>query len=554
MVWFRKNSFIHRFVPLLLLAVMLVGQITPVYATQATTEEGVGTSLYSVTTALTAFASNVVGANTNDKHADDHDLAKDHRLYELNAGDIGDAGCIVGYGDKSKGFISYIAANETRSVTTSSYGAYLNVGDGGRSYTYARYGRLLTELGIDETGNPAKADGGRAVGGRLLQGCNICASFIPTAFDVSFDILKLLNPFRFLVNTSTTTNYAAQGLNNSGSGTITDPFTGRVSRRNGVQTGAETGEEWSDGGTTVEEYQNSGAQAGLRKISETVTEVYLIMRNMGMYVIIPFLLVCLIAALLLTRNTDKWGKIRTFALRFAFIVVGIPMLGLLYTATLDNIHSEVLDNSPSSRIIAASFVDFENWVKIARLDPPGGGTTLSSQGISESQSQGKASGTSWRTVRQTIYRINYRLNLYNIPSASGIGFIHGVDTNAGMWDTDGSYTQFGSGASNRKTIFTKMNALLGVYANGSFYTASAWESNVNSYLTANFQTQLGSSQSTDPASSNKKTIYQMYFDTDEVDDWMDRSADDNQEIFDSNRGGGNGPRRSKMGSYELEHF
>ena len=94
MVWFRKNSLIHRFVPLLLLAVMLVGQITPVYAsTTATTEEGVGSSLYSVTTALTAFASNVVGANTNDKHSDDHDVAKDHRLFELNSGDVGDAGC-----------------------------------------------------------------------------------------------------------------------------------------------------------------------------------------------------------------------------------------------------------------------------------------------------------------------------------------------------------------------------------------------------------------------------------------------------------------------------
>ena len=103
MVWFRKNSLIHRFVPLLLLAVMLVGQITPVYAsTTATTEEGVGSSLYSVTTALTAFASNVVGANTNDKHSDDHDVAKDHRLFELNSGDVGDAGCVIGYGDKTK--------------------------------------------------------------------------------------------------------------------------------------------------------------------------------------------------------------------------------------------------------------------------------------------------------------------------------------------------------------------------------------------------------------------------------------------------------------------
>ena len=144
---------------LLVLMVFSMG-VTPVYATEATTEENVGTSLYSVTTALTAFANNVVGANTNDKHADDSDETKNHRLWELSNNvptgrvHIGDAGAIIGYGDKTKGFISYISANETRSVTTSSYGAYLNVGDNGKSYAYARYGRLLNELGIDQTGNP----------------------------------------------------------------------------------------------------------------------------------------------------------------------------------------------------------------------------------------------------------------------------------------------------------------------------------------------------------------------------------------------------------------
>ena len=553
MVWFRKNSLIHRFVPLLLLAVMLVGQITPVYAsTTATTEEGVGSSLYSVTTALTAFASNVVGANTNDKHSDDHDVAKDHRLFELNSGDVGDAGCVIGYGDKTKGFISYIAANETRSVTTSSYGAYLNVGDGGRAYTYARYGRLLNELGIDETGNPAKADGGRAVGGRLLQGFNICASFIPTAFDVSFDILKLLNPFRFLVNTHVNVDYAAQGLNNSGPGTMANPFTGAAQNTAGVQTGNQHGEQFTDGTTTVRQY-GGGAQAGLRRVSEITTEIYVAMRNMGMFVVVPFLLAFLIAGLLLTRNTDKWGKIANFAKRFAFIVVGIPMLGLLYTATLDQIHSEVLDNSPSSRIIAASFVDFENWVKIGRLNPPTAGVHLDSNGISDSQPQGQASDDSWRTVRETIYRINYRLGLYDIPSSSGIGFIHGVDTNAGTWDTSGNFVNFGGG-SQRKTIFTKLNSLLGVYANGSFYTASAWESNVNSYLSANYRSDLGSSDSTDPASSNKKTIYQMYFDTDEVDDWMNRSADDNATIFNGATGGGDGPEEARWANMRWNIF
>ena len=118
---------------------------------------------------------------------------------------------------------------------------------------------------------------------------------------------------------------------------------------------------------------------------------------------------------------------------------------------------------------------------------------------------------------------------------SGLGISVGgddIDTNAGMWDTDGKFTQFGSDSENRKVIFTRLNSLLDMYSSGAFYTASAWESNINSSLTANFQGDLGSTQSTDPASSNKKTIYQMYFDTDEVDDWMNRSVENNGEIFD----------------------
>lgn len=562
MVWYRKSTMRVMSLFLLVLMVFSMG-VTPVYATEATTEENVGTSLYSVTTALTAFANNVVGANTNDKHADDSDETKNHRLWELSNHvetgkvHIGDAGAIIGYGDKTKGFISYISANETRSVTTSSYGAYLNVGDDGKSYAYARYGRLLNELGIDQTGNPSGNPGDRMIGGRIVQGAHLVSSFVPTLFDVVIDIMRLLNPFRFLVNDAAVSGaITSWDVGNGPDHTISDGFGGTGS----VEIG--TGEVTADQMDGVDQFDGPGVPAALDVVSQKVTEIYVLLRQIGLIIVIPMMLTLLIAAILLTARSghanNNWGKIKVFLVRLVFICIGIPMLGVLYTATLDEVQSIVLTQAPSSRIIAASFVDFENWVKTSRLDPPSGSSfELKSEGISESESQGRASSDSWRTVRETIYQINHATGLYELDGNSGLGITVGgndIDTNAGMWDTDGKFTQFGADAANRKVIFTRLNSLLDMYSAGAFYTASAWESNINSSLTANFQGDLGSTQSTDPASSNKKTIYQMYFDTDEVDDWMNRSVENNGEIFDDKVDNTDGPEEAKWANMKWNIF
>lgn len=569
MVWYHKSAMRVMSLFLLVLMVFSMG-VTPVYATEATTEENVGTSLYSVTTALTAFANNVVGANTNDKHTDNSggtdpvEMAKDHRLWELSDNvptgrvNVGDAGAIIGYGDKTKGFISYISANETRSVTTSSYGAYLNVGDNGKSYAYARYGRLLNELGIDQTGNPSSTPAGRAIGGRIVQGAHLVSSFVPTLFDVVIDIMRLLNPFRFLVNDAPVSGAITSWDVGSGPDhTISDAFGGPGGS---VEIG--TGEVTADQMDGVDQFNGPGIPAALDAVSQKITEIYVLLRQIGLIIVIPMMLTLLIAAILLTARAghanNNWGKIKVFLVRLVFICIGIPMLGVLYTATLDEVQSIVLTQAPSSRIIAASFVDFENWVKTSRLDPPSGSSfELKSEGISESESQGRASANSWRTVRETIYQINHATDLYELDGNSGLGITVGgneIDTNAGMWDTDGKFTQFGSDSGNRKVIFTRLNSLLDMYSSGAFYTASAWESNINSSLTANFKDDLGSTQSTDPASSNKKTIYQMYFDTDEVDDWMNRSAENNGEIFDDKRDGSDGPEEAKWANMEWNIF
>lgn len=567
MVWQSKKSFVRRFVPVLLAVLVFMtsmpGQV--VYAsgggTNAQQEEQVGTSLYDVTTALTAFASNVVGANTNDKHSDDSAVpaggggapvgstvgSKDHQIWEMsnnaptavsdtaasgaNAGyvQIGDTGAIVGYGDKTKGFVSYLSANETRSLTTSTYAAYLNIGDDGRTFAYTRYGRLLNDLGIDETGNPSGSSASRW-GGRFIQFCYVASSFIPTIFDLSMDLLRTLNPFQFFIDSDPVANV----LNGTGATEdIMDPFTGTAGGGDGLPTGSETAPNFLSAHT----FSNL-----LKPVRQFCTQAYMMLRGMGMFIILPFTLVLLIASFLLFRNGSKFPKVVLWLERALFIVAGIPLLGVMYTSMLDEVGKITLQSAPSARVVLATFADFENWVKTSRLYPPESGeVNLVSEKISDNEAQGQANAESWRTVRSTIYQVNRSTGLYpEVDSSSNLGWhsLSGsgmeVETTAGMWDTttgEWSSDIVADDSGIRKNLFNEMNSVLDTYASGSFYTASAWESNINSALSANYRSDLGSTASTDPASSNKKTINQMYFDTDEVDDWMDRSADDNAYIF-----------------------
>lgn len=541
MVWCRKKSVV-RFLTLILVFVMSFSMfVVPTYASgsQASTEDGVGTSLYDVTTALTAYASNVVGSNTNDKQVDESNSpVSAHQVWILKNADVGDAGAIVGYGDKQKGFIAFVTANETRSVTTSNYAAYKNIGDNNKTYAYVRYGRLLTTLGLDETGNPASADYLRFAG-YLVEGAHMVSRAVPWLFSVSINILRFLNPFRFLVD-SRAVNGVITDVSASNAYNAVDPF----NQSQGLQgaSGLVTGAAHADPMTGVNEYNGASstiqyggsksfnvATSGLQKVARITTMLYVWCRNIGMFIIVPFLTLLLIASLLLTRSNDKWGKVATYAKRLFFIFVGVPFLGIIYTSVLDTVEENIVTNAPSSRIVAATFVDFENWAKIARLDPP---ASMTSE-VADDTPGGKPSADTIRTVRDYAYTVNRKTNLYYLPVSSGLGIGssgRSFGLNAGMWDDNGWKTM-GSSGGTIQAQFDRMNALLSTYAAGHFYTASAWESAINTTLKALYASDMGSSPTTSGASPNKNTVYQMYFDTDEVEDWMNRAAVESQHIF-----------------------
>lgn len=552
MVYRCKDSLAVRLCCLVLAFMMFFTGIMPVGATSgtATTSGTVGTSFYDASTALTGFANYVLGPNSNDKHGDIElngslDPNKAHKLYELNGTVTGNGGCYVGYGDPTKGFQGNFQTNETNSVTVSNYGAYRSVGDGGVGYGYVRYGRLLTELGIDETGNASGAGSDRNLGGKALQIVYLVSSFIPKLFEVAFKILDTLNPFRFLIGATgyvSTTDIATGTTVTGGSGAdaLTDPWDGSK-HTGGVTTGQVTP-------PSIGMLNNgSGLPAAMAPIINYITDIYMRLRGIGLWIVMPMMTVLLLFTVFVLGKSKTWGTLQKYCVRFVFIVLGVPFLGITYTAVLDMFQNiSANQNRPSTRVVAGTLVDFGNWCAAWRLEPPAGATLESVNGKDETgtggKEQGTASSSSWRTVRNTIYKINYSTGLYSLNANSGMGLR--PDGSATDDETfAGMFTTTTAGTAGQQKLWTdpnttdpgknraSMETLVGAYQSGGFYTASAWASEVNTFIVGKWPKEIGASSATKASAAIEETVYQMYADTDDANDWLNRQQDENKQVF-----------------------
>lgn len=524
---FIKHKY-HRVVAFMLAVCMLVLSVPSqaVYASSpsgASESDGIYTSMYDVSTALTAYANNVVGSNTNDKH-------DDHKLKEMDEKKPGIAGAYVGYGDSDKGFYGYIASNTAKAVTSSSYDAWLNVGDNGSTYAYARYGHLLSDLGLDETGDATGSSMMRSTFGLFMQGTHSVAGFVPTIFEFSLKILRTLNPFRFLIKDDTTmykeSEYggSANGLFDSGS-TSTD---GSIKSGAGAVDKAIT-----DNATGANAADVTASAGALKPVTKVMTSIYSGTRAIGFLSIIPLLLVLLLWSMLMKRDMSG---LKAFVIKFAFIVTGVPLCAALYTGVLDQTLTAVQTNPAASRLVACTFVDFQSWVQSSRLDLPSG-VTLKSVGKSNSSGDsttaaGAASAETLRSLRDITFRVNNAVYQFNGLSTSGIGVGNtdakeAANFNPGMWDNNGHLKDNGSDS----TVEKQVNGLLQRYRSGDFYQASAWETSVNGALNKYHASELGATPSTSNANTNDGKVYQMYDETDEATDWMNRTVADNKKIF-----------------------
>lgn len=524
---FIKHKY-HRVVAFMLAVCMLVLSVPSqaVYASSpsgASESDGIYTSMYDVSTALTAYANNVVGSNTNDKH-------DDHKLKEMDEKKPGIAGAYVGYGDSDKGFYGYIASNTAKAVTSSSYDAWLNVGDNGSTYAYTRYGHLLSDLGLDETGDATGSSMMRSTFGLFMQGTHSVAGFVPTIFEFSLKILRTLNPFRFLIKDDKTT-YAESEYGGSASGLFDS---GSTSEDGSVESGAGAVDKAITDNAHGENAADVTASAGaLEPVVKVMTSIYSGTRAIGFLSIIPLLLVLLLWSMLMKRDMSG---LKSFVIKFAFIATGVPLCAALYTGVLDQTLTAVQTNPAASRLVACTFVDFQSWVQSSRLDLPSG-VTLKSVGKSNSSGDsttaaGAASAETLRSLRDITFRINNAVYQFNGLSTSGIGVGNtdakeAANFNPGMWDNNGHLKDNGSDS----TVEKQVNGLLQRYRSGDFYQASAWETSVNGALNKYHASELGATPSTSNANTNDGKVYQMYDETDEATDWMNRTVADNKKIF-----------------------
>lgn len=510
---------VHRTRPILflLLFLLLLGVFAvPVSASStsgggASEAEGIGTSFYDVSTALTAYANSVVGSNTNDKHAD-------HRLSEMNGKSPGVAGAFVGYGDTDRGFYAFISSNTANAVTTSSYDAWSNVGDGGATYAYVRYGYLLNDLGLDDAASEG-GNFGRTVFGWFMRAVHAIAGLIPQLFGLCLSLLRLLNPFTLL--TSGAVNSYKVVYNDDGS--VSNIATGT-----GTNVGDMLGTSVSDTGV-------------LGDIAAVVSEIYNRLQAMGIYVIVPLLLGIMLFSILMHwgPGASPWRKVLVFLERFAFIVIGVPICAMLYTSAINQAYDIVMDEPAASQLVASTFVDFQGWVTNGRLGLPPGVTLVSSGLDSDtgdaSTTAGAASSDTVRALRHNVFEINRGTGVVPIdalnpisPSSEGAG----GDLNDGyyfanMWDTNG----FVSNLVGDDTTSRRVGSLLSRYSSGDRYQASAWETAVNGTMNEKYSTELGATPSTANATSNDGMIYGMYDYTDDSSDWLDREVADNDAIF-----------------------
>ena len=456
--------------------------------------------IYDVSTALTAYVNNVVGANGNDKH--------NNQRVE-NPGSVGNAGAYVGYGDEKQKFVSFITSNTTVGTSTSTYDAWEDIidstdSDKNAAYAYVRLGKTLSDAGLDETiSADTNFDLPRIIMGGISLLVFSAGEIVPFAFNIALGILKALNVFALF-------------------GTVGNVVTNT----------------WQDAFPDAPDVLSPlrGLFGGLYSdmLSPIVyTEKYPEGRPGVTLLMIALLIALLVVNIFLLRKSAGHQMI-TFLKRVVFMLAGLPLCGLLYTSCLNHLYDITREGTASAKLVAASFVDFEEWAN-SGLNMTGLTIESSPKGTDGAINKGgAASEETLQQLRNTSLKINAKGKGLNHPfvgwAASGFGNSSHDVISGDLWDTSGNIVHQ-STATDSSAVASIYNMLVR-YIKADTYTSSAWASNLKQ--TVFKDVNIGSA---DPeATDTKKSVRAMFEATDEVGDWMRRETQDNERIWDGTQG------------------
>lgn len=456
---------------LLLLSSLLLVNLTPrgVRAEEDTPESW---SFYRITSAAANYMSS--------KMSPDNDVAES-RLDGLNQLGPGGAGLFLGYpdpdslGDKLSAWLASIVS---RASLTYSYESIRDIPDGSGEpndniYTYARYGYLLNALGFDQVAGMTSTLGRQVVGIPFYIGYSIADS---ARGIMSFGIktLETLNPFKLLAVEKVVTMSTTHSEYNIDTKTSTQV----------------TGSDTTDNKRQVEILQGISALNGalliepndpLYPLASFYSTIYQTIYGFSWAIVIPVMFAIFMAGLLLKRDGNKMGRFKRYVLRIGFIVLGVPILGVLYTTSLASMGTAVDSGaSPVAAVVGSTFVDFGSWANHSNLKPYQG-TWFWSRG-SRDVKGGMPSDLTTASIRQSALTINIKSGALNSLN-------NDVWTNMLNSNSNNKFSQtfsfLNAKPENIQTTHAEIQAMLSKYYSGVRYDPATKETEVKRRLVLN---------------------------------------------------------------------
>ena len=236
---------------------------------------------------------------------------------------------------------------------------------------YARYGYVLSQMGLDTVGNDAEDASLRRIVGIAFMALYIMAIGMSSFFNLAITILQAANPFRMF----------------------------STARRHMAGQGGEWISPYTEGGSGV----GGIISSALYDFSAQVGQLYDKLFDISLFILIPFFLAVAIFMWLIVQKGRDFGKaFKPLFVRVIFICIGVPLMFGLYDAMLTAVKGTVsAAESPATKVVGSLFCDFEAW---AGSDnnlalPPG-------VAVSYTNDDGRITSDTLARTRTICYKVN----------------------------------------------------------------------------------------------------------------------------------------------------
>lgn len=281
-------------------------------------------SLYSVSSSVTGYFASAL------KPGEEREISDG---WQALADQPATGGAFMGYADRDLNPVEWLVEQATSSSQAIEFGSLNKIGDGVRHY--AEFGATLSQLGLDSTATGLSSNLMGWIGGALLLGPFMIASAVNWTFSWALQALQFLNPFKLLFE---------------GVAAVSPAF--------------------ADAVLAGEMSPELGPLAGLANF---IGGIYQAINNLSWAVLIPVFIA--VTAFVLIFSKSRGSVVKKLIVRVVFIVLGIPLLGGMYTSILTQL-GDATDgvDSGATQVVASTFVDFEKWAGDYRLAVPADAT------------------------------------------------------------------------------------------------------------------------------------------------------------------------------------